>query len=185
MKPVFLIGYMGCGKTTVGVELARALGIDFVDMDDAIESQCQMTIAEIFATLGEKRFRLMEREMVRRLAGMRDVVVSCGGGTPCFGNTIELMNQSGITVWLTTSVERLVARLQLPQQRSKRPSLADLDDAQLLAFVGAECERRQPYYSQAQLHFDATDIETAATTRATALRLAEVLTTAQQAPHAD
>lgn len=177
MKPVFLIGYMGCGKTTLGEVLARQMGLCFIDLDDYIE-QCQggVSISQIFAEMGEARFRQLETEAIRQVAALSGVIVACGGGTPCYGDNMNLMNKMGITVWLTTSAERMTARLLIPEQKSKRPKVANLPDEAVLALVEKELEQRSPYYSLSQLQFDSTDIETAPATERTASRLAALLT---------
>jgi shikimate kinase len=98
MKPVFLIGYMGCGKTTLGEVLARQMGVPFIDLDEYIEHQQGMTIVEIFASDGEARFRELETAALRDVAAAGGAIVACGGGTPCHGDNMALMNQTGITV---------------------------------------------------------------------------------------
>lgn len=175
MKPVFLIGYMGCGKTTLGEVLARQMGVPFIDLDEYIERQQGMTIVEIFAREGEERFRQLETAALGEVAAMDGVIIACGGGTPCHGNNMTLMNEMGVTVWLTTSPERITARLLLPEQRVKRPKFNDLPDEAFLPLVQRELERRSPYYNQASLQFDSTDIETAPATVRTARRLATLL----------
>ena len=175
MKPVFLIGYMGCGKTTLGEVLARQMGLRFIDLDEFIEARQGMSIVKIFDEMGESRFRELETEALHEMAAMTDVIVGCGGGTPCHGDNMALMNQSGVTVWLTTSPERITARLLLPDQKAKRPKVASLPDEAVLSLVEKELEARTPYYAQAQLQFDSTDIETAEATIRTASRLADVL----------
>ena len=177
MKPVFLIGYMGCGKTTLGVELARQMQLRFIDLDEYIESKQGTTIVEIFDKMGEGRFRELETEAVSEVATMQDVIIGCGGGTPCHGDNLALMNQAGITVWLTTSPERITARLLLPEQRAKRPKFIGLPDEAFLPLVEQELAARTPFYSQAQLQFDSTDIETGPATVRTARRLARLLKT--------
>ena len=175
MKPIFLIGYMGCGKTTLGEVLASQMGLQYIDLDEFIEQRQGMTITEIFDEMGENRFRELETEALLDVAGKTDVIVGCGGGTPCHGDNMELMNKAGTTVWLTTSPERITARLLLPDQKAKRPKVASLPDEAVLSLVERELQARTPYYSQAQLQFDSTDIETAAATRRTASRLAALL----------
>ena len=175
MTPIFLIGYMGCGKTTLGEELARQMGLRYIDLDDYIEGHQGMTITEIFKEMGEGHFRELEGDALRDVAAMTDVIVGCGGGTPCHGDNMALMNQSGVTVWLTTSPERITARLLLSDQKAKRPKVANLPDEAVLSLVEKELEARTPYYAQAQLQFDSTDIETAEATIRTASRLADVL----------
>ena len=175
MTPIFLIGYMGCGKTTLGEELAKQMGLHYIDLDDYIEDRQGMTITEIFDEMGEGHFRELEADALRDVAAMTDVIVGCGGGTPCHGDNMALMNRSGVTVWLTTSPERITARLLLPDQKAKRPKVANLPDEAVLSLVEKELEARTPYYAQAQLQFDSTDIETAEETIRTASHLADVL----------
>jgi len=175
MKPVFLIGYMGCGKTTLGEVLARQMHMHFIDLDEYIEQQQGATIVKIFDEMGEKRFRELETAALHDVATRRDIIVSCGGGTPCHGDNMALMNREGITVWLTTSPERITARLLLPEQKVKRPKFNDLPNEAVLPLVRQELEARTPHYSQAQLQFDSTDIETGPATARTARRLAAIL----------
>jgi len=179
MKPVFLLGYMGCGKTTLGEVLARQMGVPYIDLDDYIEQRQGMTVTGIFATMGEAHFRQLETAALREVSAMSDVIIGCGGGTPCHGDNMALMNQSGITVWLTTSPERITARLLLPEQKSKRPKVAHLPDENVLPLVERELQARAPFYSQAQLQFDSTDIETGPATERTARRLAALLASCQ------
>ena len=114
MKPVFLIGYMGCGKTTLGEVLARQMGMRYIDLDELIETRQGMSTVRIFEELGEPRFRELEIQALQDSAAMTDVIIGTGGGTPCHGENMALMNRAGITVWLTTSPERITARLLLP-----------------------------------------------------------------------
>ena len=176
MKTVFLIGYMGCGKTTLGEVLARQLDCRFIDLDEYIEQRQGMTVVQIFDEMGENRFRELETEALREVASMTDVIVGCGGGTPCHGDNMALMNQAGVTVWLTTSPERITTRLLLPEQKSKRPKINTLPSNEVLPLVKKELQSRSPFYAQAQLQFDSTDIETGPATARTARRLAKLLT---------
>ena len=166
---------MGCGKTTLGEVLARQMDLRYIDLDDYIEAQQGKTIVEIFDEMGENRFRDQETAALREVAAMTDVVVGCGGGTPCHGDNMALMNAAGITVWLTTSPERITARLLLPEQKCKRPKINALPDDAVLPLVKRELEGRAPFYSESQLQFDSTDIETTEATKRTARRLAIVL----------
>ena len=175
MKPVFLIGYMGCGKTTLGEALAWQMGVRYIDLDEYIEMQNGMSIVDIFGQWGEGRFRELETEALQGLAALTDVIIGTGGGTPCYGDNMAMMNETGVTVWLTTSPERITARLLLPEEKSKRPRILHLPDEAVLPMVEAELQDRTPFYSQAQLQFDSTDIETAASTRRTARRLTQLL----------
>lgn len=157
MKPIFLIGYMGCGKSTLGRALGAATGKDFIDLDRYIENRFHATISELFATKGEDGFRRAERAMLEEVCGFEDCIIACGGGTPCFFDNMALMNDCGLTVWLNTPTERLYERLQ--RNRSKRPILASKTDDELMAFIVQALAEREPYYSQAAEKFCATLLE--------------------------
>ncbi len=178
MKPVFLIGYMGCGKTTLGEPLAKKLEWRFVDLDLYIEAKEGKTAKEIFMTFGEAHFRELEREALQEVATAGDnTIVACGGGTPLQEGNMELMNRLGITVWLRTSVERITSRLVLPEQRSKRPLLNDMSDNEIMASVARGLEARAPFYEKAQLQFDSTHLESEEEVAASAQQLAAILLT--------
>lgn len=174
MLPVYLIGFMGCGKSTLGACLAAEAGVPFIDLDDYIARRQGMSVSELFARKGETAFRVVEREALREVSTRR-AIISCGGGTPCGEGNMDLMNTTGTTVWLTAAVDCLVARLSLPEQQAKRPLLAGLSREALTARVTGLLAARGRFYGQAQVSFDSTDIETAATCRATARRLAVTL----------
>lgn len=165
---------MCCGKTTLGRVLADLLEMDFYDLDDLIEERAEMRVTEIFERYGEDKFRQMEREALHQVAGA-SAVVACGGGTPCYGDNMALMNRLGVTVWLTTTPEVIAARLALPEHKLHRPTIAPLANDQILPYVVEALKRRTPHYAQAQLVFDATAIETAEETIATAQQLAELV----------
>ena len=176
MKPVFLIGYMGCGKTTLGKPLAQCLGWRFVDLDLYIEEKEGKTAKEIFQAYGEAHFRQLEREALKEVAASDDdVIVACGGGTPLQPGTMELMNSVGITVWLRTSVERITSRLVLPEQRSKRPLLNDMSDEEIKQSVIKGLKARNRHYKKAQLQFDSTCLESVEEINQTAQKLADIL----------
>ena len=100
MKRVFLVGYMGAGKTTVGKELAKLAGLSFIDLDYYIEGRYHKAVSQIFAERGEEAFREIERNMLHEVAEFEDVLISTGGGAPCFFDNMEFMNASGTTVYL-------------------------------------------------------------------------------------
>ncbi len=176
MTTIFLIGYMGCGKTTLGAALAAEMAVPFVDLDDYIEEQCEASIVSVFKKVGEKGFREIEQRALAQVAASAGgSIVACGGGTPLYGNNMELMNSLGLTIWLTTSPERIAARLTLPEQKAKRPLIASMADGEILDYVKRELDRRAPIYGQAQLRFDSTRIETAQETVETARALARIL----------
>ena len=151
MRPIFLIGYMGSGKTTLGRALGRRLGLQFIDLDLYIESRYMRKISQLFAERGEDKFRSIEREMLHEVAEMEDVVVACGGGTPCYYDNIDYMNRCGTTVFLSASEDRLFARLSI--NRNKRPLIKDLDDKSLRIFIRENLALRMPHYSKASHSF--------------------------------
>ena len=109
---VFLVGYMGCGKTTIGRRLARRLGYDFADTDDRIEKQEGADVCDIFHYAGEEYFRKAERGMLEQLiASGDDLVVSTGGGLPVWADNMARMNGAGLTVYIRRSAEQIAARL--------------------------------------------------------------------------
>lgn len=173
-KTVFLIGFPGCGKTTLGRELARQTGWPLIDLDEWIERQQGKSIKQLYGEMGEERFREVEREALQQVS-LAGGVVACGGGTPCQPGAMAWMNAHGLTVWLTVSAERLVARLCLPEHRTKRPQIASLTDEQIACYVHTKMAERAPHYALAQLQFDATEIETAQETEITARRLARLI----------
>lgn len=157
MKPIFLIGYMGSGKSTLGNALAPLTGLRFIDLDDYIEEREGMKISEISAKRGEEAFRDMERQTLAEVAAMEDVIIGCGGGTPCRPGAMELMNARGTTVYLDASFPRLLARLK--EGRAKRPLIAQLDDEELARFITLSLESRMPYYSLASGSFPSDRLE--------------------------
>ena len=161
MKPVFLVGYMGSGKTTLGRALAKAMDRKFIDLDELIEESQQHTISEIFDEMGEIRFREIEREILAKTSAERDCVIATGGGTVCREGVMERLNSRGVTVWLEPSRERLLERLYLPEERAKRPKLADLTDDAIAQLVDRELCERDTFYQKAHLRFDSTHLESA------------------------
>lgn len=158
MKRIFLIGYMGAGKTTVGKVLSRQLELSFIDLDHYIEGRYHKTVGQLFAEKGEDAFRDIERRMLREVAAFEDVLVSTGGGAPCFFDNIEFMNEAGQTVYLKVSVEELAKRLELC--KSTRPILKGRSGDELKAFIAESLEKREPFYSKAAIVFEAEEMMT-------------------------
>ncbi len=152
MKRIILIGYMGAGKTTVGKALSKELGITFYDLDWYIESRMRKTVAQIFAERGEEGFRKIEHNMLHEVAEFENVIISCGGGTPCFFDNMDYMNQQGQVVWLKADPEVLYRHLLMA--RVERPLLKDKGREELLVFIREQLEQREPYYSQARYTLD-------------------------------
>jgi len=148
MNRIFLIGYMGSGKTTVGQLVATRLGYGFIDMDNHIEGKLFKSVSQIFTELGEDQFRLLERQCLHEVAEFDRVVISTGGGVPCFFDNMEYMNKQGITVYLKLSSADLAERLEL-SYANKRPLLANRKGEELLHFISEGLAKREPFYSQA------------------------------------
>ena len=110
---IILVGYMGAGKTTIGKALADELGMRFYDLDWYIETRMRKTVAQLFAELGEEGFRRIERNMLHEVAEFEGVLISCGGGTPCFFDNMEYINQQGLTLYLKASPDVLYKHLKM------------------------------------------------------------------------
>lgn len=159
MRPLFLIGYMGCGKTTLGRAVAQRVSMPLIDLDDYIEQRAGRTVSEIFATEGEAAFRALEREALAEVSAMSDVIVACGGGTPCQPGLMDAMLAAGTTVWLEAPIPVLARRLA--EGKAQRPLIASLDDADLPPFIAEALGKRAPHYRRAAARFDSSRLETA------------------------
>lgn len=145
----FLVGYMACGKTRTGREMAAELGIRFIDLDAYIVDRERKTIREIFEERGEAGFRKLETYYLHEVCGLyQDFVLSAGGGTPCFNDNMEYMNGQGHTIFLNPSVDTIVERLV--RGKHKRPLVSKLDDGEIRDFVCRHLEERRSYYEKAK-----------------------------------
>ena len=149
MVRIYLIGYMGVGKTTVGKKLAKLFDIGFIDLDKFIESKYHKTVPELFAERGENEFRLIEQKSLIEVSEIENVVVSTGGGTPCFFENIRLMNQTGITVYIHAEPNELAARLRA--SKTIRPLVSGKTGEDLTMFIASHLKERERFYNQAQL----------------------------------
>lgn len=147
--PVFLIGYMGCGKSSIGRRVAARTGMRFIDMDSEIESRTGMTVQEFFACRGEEAFREEEREVLGTLVREEDAIIATGGGSPCFFDNMESMNRTGTTIYLNMPAAKLAARLETGKH--KRPLLKDKSHEELERFIEKGIKAREPFYSQARI----------------------------------
>ena len=159
MTRIILIGFMGSGKTTLGRALAKALGLTFIDLDNYIELRYCKSINQIFAERGEEGFRNIERNLLHEVCEFEDVIISSGGGTPCFFDNIDYMNAQGTTIYLQVPNDRLLTRLKIA--KSRRPLLKDKNDEELRAFIAEQLGKRLPHYSKAQYSFKADKLEDA------------------------
>ncbi len=156
---LYLVGYMCCGKTTVGRLLANKLQGEFVDLDNAIEQRYHAYIPFIFSTYGEEAFRKLEAAVLRSLpfpqSGFQ--IVSCGGGTPCFQNNMDYIRETGLSVYLHLSPDDIYARLQ--SSRRQRPLFASVPPDERLQYITNQLSIREQYYSQATHFLDIANID--------------------------
>jgi shikimate kinase len=149
---IFLLGFMGCGKSYIGQVLAQNLGYDFVDLDAAIESAEGKKIIEIFDSVGEAAFRKIETAMLQKIY-KENTVISTGGGTPCFADNMSWMKSRGLTIFLNPSIDIISDRLKT--EKSKRPLIADVPDEALKEHIYKLYLHRLPCYEMADLSIEA------------------------------
>jgi len=151
-----LIGFMGAGKTHWGKQVANRMGLPFYDLDELVVAHEGKSIADIFTENGEEYFRMCEKQMLEELVEKEDsMIISCGGGTPCFFNNIDFMKRYGIVVWLNTQVEVILQRLM--KERMHRPLLKDIKDEDLRNHIIRKLNERRMYYEQADVIIDKED----------------------------
>jgi shikimate kinase len=147
---IFLIGFMGSGKTHWARLLSKKLGLAFYDLDTVIVEREKKSVADIFSEKGEEYFRYKETEALERIAEEQDgFILSCGGGTPCFFNNIEYMKKSGKVIWLNTSIDVLTQRLM--RERKSRPLIRGVDESDLGRYIVRKLSERRMYYQQADV----------------------------------
>jgi shikimate kinase len=150
-RVVYITGFMGSGKTSTGRKLAIALGWSFIDLDHEIEKKQDKTITEIFSSYGEPYFRDLEYEALRSIDLKSDIVISVGGGAPCFRDNLLFMKRTGKVIYLKMTVEQLEARLK--GKKAKRPLLSFVNEANLRQYITAKLEERESWYNQASVIF--------------------------------
>ena len=149
---IILVGYMGAGKTTIGKALADELGMRFYDLDWYIETRMHKTVAQLFAELGEEGFRRIERNMLHEVAEFEGVLISCGGGTPCFFDNMEYINQQGLTLYLKASPDVLYKHLKMG--KTVRPLLLNKTPDEVERFISDQLAAREPHYLRAHHTLD-------------------------------
>ncbi|MDE5585799.1 MAG: shikimate kinase [Muribaculaceae bacterium] len=154
---IFIIGYMASGKTTFGRALARRTGMQHIDLDFYIEQRFHSSVREIFASKGEAGFRRIESAMLREVGEMNDVVISCGGGTPCFGDNLDYMNEHGLTVCLHASDDVIADRII--QAPGKRPLMTGKPREEILQTLREHMQVRKPFYDRARLTISGERLE--------------------------
>jgi shikimate kinase len=155
---VFLIGFMGAGKSTIGKRLANKLECQFIDSDHAIEKEAGMTVEEIFQESGEDEFRAIESKWLRKL-DVENAVIALGGGTPCHGSNMEFIKEKGISVYIILSAKALSIRLA--SSKTVRPLIESFknDSAELTKFIEEKLEEREVFYNQANIKIDGINLD--------------------------
>ena len=147
---IILLGYMGSGKSTIGKALANELNLSFVDLDHAIESEIGMSIRDFFDASGELKFRRLENEVLKKVLDENsDMILSTGGGTPCYGNNLDLLKSTSNAkvFYLKASIKTLTERLL--SERDTRPLIQSIDEKDLPEFIGKHLFERSNFYLQA------------------------------------
>ena len=152
MRRIILIGYMGSGKTTVGKALSKETGMMFYDLDWYIESRMRKTVAQIFAEKGEEGFRKIEHNMLHEVAEFENVIISCGGGTPCFFDNMDYINQQGEVVYLKATPEVLYRHLLMG--KVERPLIKNKTPEELIAYITEQVAKREEFYNKARYTLD-------------------------------
>lgn len=148
---------MASGKTTFGSALAEYCGKVFVDLDEYIQNRRDATINEIFKKEGEHGFRELERKALKECCRMPDAIVACGGGTPCFFDNMEILNNSGTTVFLEATDDTLCRRLM--EGNSERPLVKGKNETEIRDFIKKHLKERLPYYAKAKIRWDSNKLE--------------------------
>ena len=152
MRRIILIGYMGSGKTTVGKALSNVTVMMFYVFDWYIESRMRKTVAQIFAEKGEEGFRKIEHNMLHEVAEFENVIISCGGGTPCFFDNIDYINQQGEVVYLKATPEVLYRHLLMG--KVERPLIKNKTPEELIAYITEQVAKREEFYNKARYTLD-------------------------------
>jgi shikimate kinase len=154
---IYLIGFMGSGKSTVGKKLAAGLEWSFIDLDERIELETGMKISEIFFKKGEPYFREIESSHLHSLVTETNTVVSTGGGTPCFENNMKFMIETGLTIYLKMTAGQLKNRLS--GSSGKRPLIKDVSKIELMGYIEEKLAERENWYNRAAIIVDGFNID--------------------------
>jgi shikimate kinase len=153
---IFLIGFMGCGKSTLGKKLAAKLSYDFIDLDQVLENEVDSNIGDYFAANGENAFRTLESKLLKEYSYPANCIVATGGGAPCYFDNMEWMNDNGITMYVEMSPIALARRLE--KGKEKRPLIRDMDEPQLIKFIESKLVERDRFYKRATLSVDGINL---------------------------
>ncbi len=154
---IYLVGFMGCGKTRLGRHLAPAMDIQQIDLDHFIEESKFLTVPQIFEKYGEEGFRKIESEKLKEISSFENVLISTGGGAPCFFDNMDVMNASGVTVFLNVKPKKLAKRLL--NSKNERPLIKGMEKEELINFIKMKLKDRKPFYKKAHLSLDPSDYE--------------------------
>lgn len=154
---IYLIGYMGCGKSTLGKRLSKHMGLQFIDMDHYIEKRNCKTVPQLFEEFGEEGFRQRERKALEELAEFTDVVIATGGGAPCFFDNIDLMNHTGKTIYLNIHPKIMASRLL--KSKTERPLIKGKSREELIEFIDETLRKRNEFYKQAKYEITRPDVD--------------------------
>ena len=149
---IILIGFMSSGKSTIGKRLAHKMNMDFIDIDEAIESKYKMSISNFFELFGENKFRELERIILLESFEHDNTIISTGGGTPCFFDNMQLINEHGVSVYLKLHPNSIISRLL--HTKKQRPLLKNLAADELADYVNTQLNNRSYYYQQARFTYE-------------------------------
>lgn len=154
---IYLIGFMGSGKSTAGKKLASILGWRFIDLDKQVEAKSGKTIQAIFAQNGEKYFRNLETEELGNLISASNTIIATGGGTPCYSNNMDYMLSTGLTIYLKLNPGQLKSRLS--ESKGERPLIKDLKPDELLTFIEKKLAERECWYEKSEVIIEGMDLD--------------------------
>ena len=155
---VYLIGYMGSGKTRLGMELSVKTGYPFIDTDELFVEKYRISIVDFFEKYNEVTFRKLERDLLLETIKYPDAIISTGGGTPCFHDNMDFIRKNGISIYLKMRIQSLVNRLVVVKK--KRPLLKDKSLKEMESYIRGQIAEREIFYNQADFTVDAekTDV---------------------------
>lgn len=153
---IFIVGFMGSGKSTFGKKLAKALGYEFYDLDMLIEDKAQCSITDIFKYLGEDAFRKMESDILHSFSEKENFVLATGGGAPCYFDNMDFILQQGTSIYLDLDTKSIFDRLK--NAKKIRPTIANMNEDELMSFIDQTLQKREPVYSKANYTFSGISI---------------------------
>lgn len=158
LRKIYLIGFMGSGKSTFGKKLAKELNLTFIDLDKVIEEKAKCSVTEIFKYLGEDAFRTMESEALKSFEHLDGFVMATGGGTPCYYNNIDYINKTGISIYIDLDTKSIYNRLS--NAKNIRPTIKGKKENELMSFIEDTFQKRKNIYEQATFRVNGLNLET-------------------------